>query len=171
MILGIMLTSKLAEKFEKRSLFVTVTVLNAISMAAFYFIPADQYWLMVIINCIGTFVVGPQPALVWSMYADTADYGEWKLKRRTTALVFSTVQFSHKLGLAVGAGLAGIILGAFGFVANEVQNEESLQGIRMVFSILPAIFAVLSAVAIIFYKIDNNMLKQMERELAERRNA
>ena len=123
------------------------------------------------INCIGTFVVGPQPALVWSMYADTADYGEWKLKRRTTALVFSTVQFSHKLGLAVGAGLAGIILGAFGFVANEVQNEESLQGIRMVFSILPAIFAVLSAVAIIFYKIDNNTLKQMEQELAERRNA
>jgi GPH family glycoside/pentoside/hexuronide:cation symporter len=69
-------------------------------MAAFYVTPPDQYWLMVAINCIGTFVIGPTPALVWAMYADTADYGEWKTGRRTTALVFSSLQFAQKLGLA-----------------------------------------------------------------------
>ncbi|NND82544.1 MAG: MFS transporter [Gammaproteobacteria bacterium] len=166
MIAGISLTKSLAERFEKRHLMIALTLLNATSMAAFYVIPPDQYWLMVLVNCLGSFVIGPTPALVWSMYADCADYGEWKSGRRTTALVFSTVQFAQKMGLAVGAGLAGIILGWFGFVANEVQSEESLQGIRFMFSVLPAILAILGAVAIFFYKIDAKMIRQMETELA-----
>ena len=168
MLIGIALTKTLADYFEKRSLLISLTVLNAITMAVFYVIPPDQYWLMVIVNCVGTLVIGPTPALVWSMYADTADYGEWKTGRRTTALVFSSLQFAQKLGLAVGAGLSGIILGLFGFVANEVQTETSLAGIRFLFSVMPAIFALLGAAAIFFYRINSAMIERFERELAER---
>lgn len=167
MIGGIAMTRALAERFEKRHLMIALTLLNASSMAAFYFIPPDQYWLMVTINCLGSFIIGPTPALVWSMYADCADYGEWKSGRRTTALVFSTVQFAQKMGLAVGAGFAGLILGWFGFVANEVQSAESLTGIRFMFSILPAILAVLGAVAIYFYKLDRQMVKNIEEKLGQ----
>ncbi len=140
-------------------------------MALFFVTPPDQYWLMVFVNCLGTLVIGPTPALVWSMYADTADYGEYKTGRRTTALVFSTVQFSHKLGLAVGAGLAGIILAWFGFVANEVQTETAMLGIRFMFSIFPALLAVIGVVAIYFYRIDSLLIATMERELEERHAA
>ncbi len=166
MIGGIVLTKYLAEHFEKRMLMITLTLLNAASMAAFYFIPPQDYWLMVVVNCMGSFVIGPTPALVWSMYADCADYGEWKTGRRITALVFSTVQFAQKMGLAVGAGVLGIVLGAFGFVANEVQSESSLLGIRLMFSILPAALAVAGAVFILFYRIDARTISQMEDELA-----
>ena len=168
MLAGIALTKKLCEHFDKRMLLIVLTTLNAISMAAFYVTPPDQFWLMVAINCVGAFIIGPTPALVWAMYADTADYGEWKTGRRTTGLVFSSLQFAQKLGLAFGAGMAGIILGWFGFVANEAQSETSLMGIRFLFSVLPAIFAVLSAAAIYFYKIDAATVKQFEAELAER---
>ena len=168
MIIGIALTKTLSERFEKRSLLIFLTILNAITMAAFYVTPPDQFWLMVAINCFGTFVIGPTPALVWSMYADTADYGEWKSGRRTTALVFSSLQFAQKLGLAVGAGLAGVILGLFGFVANEVQTPTAMAGIRFMFSVMPAILAVLGAAAIVFYRIDSKTISQVETELAER---
>ena len=164
MMVGVALTKPLSQRFEKRSLMIVLSLLNALSMAAFYFIPPDQYWLMVAVNCLGKLAAGPTPALVWSMYADTADYGEWKTGRRTTALVFSTVQFSHKMGLAVGAGLTGIILGWFGFVANEVQTATSMNGIRFMFSWFPAIFAVLGVIAIFFYRIDRKMINQMERD-------
>ena len=143
-------------------------LLTMFSMAVFYVTPADQYWLMVAVNCFGMLAAGPTPALVWSMYADTADYGEWKTGRRTTALVFSTVQFSHKMGLAVGAGLTGIILGWFGFVANEIQTDVSMQGIRLMFSIFPTVFALLGIIAIFFYRIDAATVRRMEQELAER---
>lgn len=169
MLIGVSLTKTLSARFEKRSLMIVLSLLNAISMALFFFTPPDDFWLMVVVNCLGTLAIGPTPALVWSMYADTADYGEYKTGRRTTALVFSTVQFSHKLGLAVGAGLAGIILGWFGFIANEVQSETALQGIRFMFSIFPAILAVLGVIAIYFYKIDSSMIETMEAELNSRR--
>ena len=168
MIIGISLTKALSLRFEKRSLLIVLTILNAISMAAFYVIPPDQFWMMVLVNCLGTFVIGPTPALVWAMYADCTDYGEWKSGRRTTGLVFSTVQFAQKLGLAVGAGLAGIILGAFGFVANEVQSAESLSGIRFMYSILPAIFALLGAVSVFFYRLNSAKVAEIEQDLHQR---
>jgi GPH family glycoside/pentoside/hexuronide:cation symporter len=166
MIGGIVLTKTLAEHFEKRVLMIILTLLNAASMAAFFYIPPDQYWLMVAVNCFGSFVIGPTPALVRSMYADCADYGEWQSGRRITALVFSTVQFAQKMGLAVGAGLLGMVLGSFGFVANEAQSDTSLLGIRLMFSILPAVLAVCGAVFIFFYRIDSITIKRMEDELA-----
>lgn len=168
MLVGVALTKTLSARFEKRKLMIVLSLINAASMIAFFITPPDQYWLMVVINCLGTLAVGPTPALVWSMYADTADYGEWKSGRRTTALVFSTVQFSHKLGLAVGAGLAGIILAWFGFVANEVQTDSAMLGIRFMFSIFPAILAIIGVIAIYFYRIDSSLISRMERELGER---
>ena len=171
MVGGIALTKTLCDYFEKRSLLIALTILNAITMAAFYITPPDQYWLMVVINCIGTFVIGPTPALVWAMYADCADYGEWKSGRRITALTFSSLQFAQKLGLAVGAGLAGVILGWFGFIANEVQTTTSLAGIRFMFSVMPAVLAVLGAVSIFFYRIDSDTIRQFEQELQERHSA
>jgi len=171
MMVGVALTKTLSQRFEKRQLMIVLSFLNALSMAAFYFTPPDQYWLMVAINCAGMLAAGPTPALVWSMYADCADYGEWKTGRRTTALVFSTVQFSHKMGLAVGAGLAGIILSWFGFVANETQSATSMAGIRFMFSVFPAVFALMGILAIYFYRIDSKMTRQIEQELLERHNA
>jgi GPH family glycoside/pentoside/hexuronide:cation symporter len=168
MLIGVALTKTLSSRFEKRQLLIVLSLLNAVSMALFFVTPPDQFWLMVFINCLGTLVIGPTAPLVWSMYADTADYGEWRSGRRTTALVFSTVQFSHKLGLAVGAGLAGIILAWFGFVANEIQSESSMLGIRFMFSVFPAILAGIGVIAIFFYRIDAKMLRTIEKDLVER---
>ncbi len=171
MLIGITLTKKLCDHFEKRNLLIALTVLNAITMAVFYVIPPDQYWTMMAVNCLGAFLIGPTPPLVWAMYTDSADYGEWKTGRRTTGLIFSSLLFAQKTGLAVGAGMAGLVLGWFGFVANEVQTESSLAGIRFLFSILPALLAIAGAIAIYFYKIDAKTIRTIEHDLKERRQA
>lgn len=169
LILGIMMTQELCKRFDKRHLMIALTLSNAVAMCVFYIIPPDQYWLMVAVGIAGAIVAGPTAALVWSMYADCADYGEWKTGQRTTALVFSGSLFAQKMGLAVGAGLAGYILALFGFVANQVQSDDALVGIRLMFSVFPAILAVLSAFSIFFYKLSSDKVKQIERDLAERR--
>lgn len=169
MIAGIACTKWLAERFDKRTLLMLLSFLNAVSMAAFYVIPPEQYWLMVIVNCLGAFIVGPTPALVWAMYADTADYGEWKSGRRTTGLVFSALQFAQKLGLAVGAGLSGFILSLFGFMANQDQSEMSIAGIRLMFSVFPALLAIAGVVAVYFYPLRDSQVKEIERELKAQR--
>lgn len=170
-LIGVTCTRFLTERFEKRRLMIILTLLNAAAMATFFFIPPDQYGVMLLVNGFGALVVGPTPALVWSMYADCADYGEWKTGRRTTGLVFSTVQFSHKMGLAIGASLAGLFLSWFGFVANTAQSDSAMLGIRLIFSVFPTAFALLGVLAIYFYPINRDMLHTMERELIARRGA
>ena len=168
MVLGISCTKALAARFDKRSLLIALSFLNALTVAGFYFIPADKYALMLAVNCIGAFIIGPTPALVWAMYADTADYGEWKTGRRTTGLVFSALQFAQKLGLAVGAGLAGFILSLFGFVANQPQTDLSITGIRLMFSVFPCALALAGVVAVYFYPLSDRKVKQIEHELNAR---
>ncbi len=44
----------------------------------------------------------------------------------------------------------------------------ALIGIKLMFSIFPAILAILSAVSIFFYRLDGDKVEQIERELAKR---
>ena len=168
MVAGIACTKMLAQRFDKRLLLMVLSFFNAVGMAVFFIIPPDQYWMMVLVNCAAAFIIGPTPALVWAMYADTADYGEWKSGRRTTGLVFSALQFAQKLGLAVGAGLSGFILSLFGFIANQAQSELSITGIRLMFSVFPAALAIAGVVAVYFYPLKDHQIKEIEKELNKR---
>ena len=169
LLAGILVTQLVVRHFDKRRLMIGLTLANAASMGVFFVIPSDQYWLMVFVTCLGSFFIGPTLAIVWSMYADCADYGEWKNGRRTTGLIFSASQFAQKMGLAVGAGLSGFVLSMFGFVANQDQSDSAMLGIRLMFSIFPAVLAMLSALAIVFYGLSSEKVQQIETELAARR--
>jgi len=169
MIAGVAFTKFLSNRFGKRNLLIALSSMNAVLIAAFFFIPPQQYGLMIFVNCIGAFISGPTPALVWAMYADCADYGEWKTGRRTTALIFSALQFAQKMGLAVGAGVSGFILALFGFVANTAQSDSSMLGIRLMFSLFPALLAILGIVAVVFYRLNEEQVSEIEIELEKRR--
>lgn len=171
LVAGAACTKLLTPHFDKRTLIISLTGLNAVMLVLFFFIPPGMYWTMLAVNAVATFVVGPTPAIVWAMYADCADYGEWKNGRRTTGLIFSGALFAQKTGLAIGAGLAGWILSIFGYVPNAVQSESALLGIRLMFSIVPGSLALLAAASIFFYKIDRTMIHQIEQELQRRRAA
>jgi GPH family glycoside/pentoside/hexuronide:cation symporter len=165
MLFGLVFTKALVTRFEKRTLMIALSLGNVAASIGFFFIPPDQYWTMVFVNCLGSIINGPTPAIVWAMYADSADYGEWKTGRRTTGLVFSGIQFAHKMGLAVGAGLSGYILAWYGFVANEVQTESSIMGIRLMFTVFPGVLAILGTLAFLFYRLDQKTISQIESEL------
>ena len=170
LILGVASTSLFTRRFEKKTLMIWLSLLNAASMLIIFLIPPDQYWTMMAVNIVGTFLVGPTPALVWAMYADVADYGEWKFKRRTTALVFSAAQFAQKFGLTIGAGLSGWLLASYGFVPNVAQTDESLMGIRIMFTIIPACFALMNVFVLMFYNLSDTQVQQIEIELEKRRS-
>ena len=114
-------------------------------------------------------IAGPTPAIVWSLYADTADYGEWKFGRRATGLIFSATVMVQKIGLAIGSAMIGWLNDYFGYVANAEQTPRALHGINLLFSLLPGAFALLAGLAIVFYKLDEPQVKQIELDLAARK--
>ncbi|MBX3748725.1 MAG: MFS transporter, partial [Opitutaceae bacterium] len=168
---GALSTKLFTRRFERRSLMIVLTLINALAMVAFFFVDPQNLVLLHVLNIIGAFAAGPTPAIVWSMYADCADYGEWKFGRRSTALVFSAAVFAQKIGIAVGGALLGWLIEYFGFVANAVQTARAQFGINLVFSILPGAFAILSGLVLFFYRLDEKTVKQVEHDLALRKAA
>ncbi len=168
-IAGAVCTKYILKMGDRRTLMIVLSIINALLMAAFYVVDPHAHILLIALNVAASFVVGPTPAILWSMYADTADYGEWRFGRRTTGLVFSASVFSQKLGLALGTGALGWLLAFYGFVANADQGPGAVAGIRLLFSVIPGVLALLGAFAIFFYPITDTRMKEIEGELAARK--
>ncbi|HVU17802.1 MAG TPA: MFS transporter [Candidatus Didemnitutus sp.] len=170
-ILGAISTKLFTNRFSRRSLMIGLTTCNALGIAACYFVDPHNLPLLYACNIVASFAAGPTPAIVWSFYADTADYGEWKFGRRATGLIFSATVVIQKIGLAVGTGLLTHLLGHYGYVANATQTTEAQHGIVLVFSLIPGAFALLAGFTVFFYPLDEPKVKEIERVLAARKGA
>jgi glycoside/pentoside/hexuronide:cation symporter, GPH family len=94
-IAGVMITRWASEIFGKRNFYMGAMAVTSVLTILFYFVPKDQLWLIWASQVVISFVSAPTAPLVWAMYADTADYSEWKSGRRATGLVFSPVGCSR----------------------------------------------------------------------------
>ncbi len=169
-LIGALVTPTLLKAFEKRHLMIGMNLLHALLLVAGFFASPDQYGLTVVLHTLGIFTFGVVITLLFSMYTDCSEYGEWRTGKNTAGLTVSASMFSLKFGSAVGAAGPGFILAGFGFVANVVQTEGAIMGIRMMFTILPATFFLFGGLLMILYKIDRKTLNQMEKELHQRRS-
>lgn len=169
MMLGCVCLGAFARKLDKRKLAAWLSATTAVAWIAFYFLPPDNFTLLLIVNALGTFAMGPTSALVWAMYADVADYGEWKFNRRSTGLVYSASLFALKTGIMIGGFVLPFFLDRFGFVRNVAQTATAILGIKLAFSIMPGLFAGLKAAALLVYPLNQKKVDEIERELAARR--
>ena len=168
-LIGALITPMLAARFEKHHLVISMNLLHAALLALCYFISPDQFALIVVVHSLGILTFGVIITLLFSMYTDCAEYGEWRTRKNTAGLTVSASMFSLKLGSAVGGALPGFMLAWFGFVANEVQTDTAIAGIRLMFNVLPAVFFLAGGLAMNFYQLDRATLTRVESELNERR--
>jgi GPH family glycoside/pentoside/hexuronide:cation symporter len=168
---GVFLVPFYAKWVGRKVAFISMFVVAVLATSSYYFLDPTQVWLILGINLIGSATGGPLSALIWAMYADTADYSEWKTGRRATGLVFSASIFSQKEGWAIGAAVGLGLLSMVGFKANVVQNADTLHGLKMLMSIYPALFGILSIVLVIFYPLNEKKVAQIGADLKARREA
>ena len=170
-ILGVMATSPLAKRFGKRNFYLVSMSVTALLTFGFYFVPTDNIKLVWAANTLINFCAAPTAPLVWAMYADTADYSEWKWGRRATGLIFSAASFAQKLGWAIGGAGAGWLLAFYGYLPNVAQSPRTIHGIVLMMSVIPAIAAVAAVAALWFYEIDEETVKRMSTDLEARRGS
>ncbi|MBN2280684.1 MAG: MFS transporter [Candidatus Marinimicrobia bacterium] len=168
-LLGVFIINWIARRVGKKKIFLVYFIISILSTASFYFLDAGQLGLIYFMQILGSITGGPMSVLLWAMYADTADYAEWKNGCRATGLVFSASTMSQKIGWAIGAFVALKLMSGVGFEPNQVQTASSLKGLIALFSIIPAAFGLLSAVIIFFYPLNDKKVEIIEAELAERR--
>lgn len=169
-IIGVLLAKPVSAKFGKKITFMASMVLAVFFSTSLFWLAPNQIGLIFGLNILIGIAAGIVLPLIWSMYADIADYSEWKTGRRATGLVFSSSSMSQKMGWTLGGAITGWILAAYGFKPDAEQTKESIKGIKMMISIYPAIGAALSAAFLLIYKLSDNFMKNIVKDLAERRS-
>ena len=169
-ILGVLLVAFISRALGKKRAFMFLYVLALIVTAAVYFVKPHQVWQLFLLQCVGSAAGAPLSALIWAMYADTADYGEWQNGRRATGLIFSASTMSQKVGWAVGALAATQVMSLTGFVPNVSQTPESLHSLVLLVSLIPAGIGLLALIPLSLYKLDEATMHRISQELSERRD-
>lgn len=164
-IVGVMATSPLSRRFGKRNFYMLSMGLAAAASVAFYFVPASNLALVWIVQTLISLFAAPTAPLIWAMYADAADYSEWKNGRRATGLVFSAASFAQKFGWAVGGAGTGYLLSYFGYRPDVAQSAYTLHGMVLMASLIPAAGALVAMLGLWFYELDEPSVRTMGREL------
>jgi GPH family glycoside/pentoside/hexuronide:cation symporter len=136
---------------------------------AFYLLKPTDVGGMVALTVIGSIVYAPTIPLIWAIYADVVDYSEWKTGRRATGMIFATIGFALKAGLALGSASLLWLLGMYGYRANQLQTPRTLEGIRLCSSVFVGILFAICTILLIAYQINKKRTIQIADELAERR--
>jgi GPH family glycoside/pentoside/hexuronide:cation symporter len=171
-LVGVLLVPWFARLVGRKSAIIILFLAALFFTGGFYFFKPDDLLWIFSFQFFGTLTGGPISALIWVLYADTADYSEWKTGRRATGLVFSASIMSNKIGWAVGSMIAAFILDQTGFVANIVQNIDVQNGLKAMMSVIPtAVGAVALIILAFFYKLDEPTMKKVKEELEQRRAA
>ncbi len=168
-LVGALLVAWFAKLIGKKKAFITLFVIAIFSTGILYFLTAEQLGLIFFFQITGSITGGPLSVLIWAMYADTADYGEWKTGTRSTGLIFSASTMSQKFGWAFGAFLALNLMAKLGFQPNVAQSAESLRGLLLLFSLIPAAMGVLSIIISLLYPLNDKRVKEIESDLDQRR--
>lgn len=159
------LTRRLGKKNTFGGAMACATILSVV----FYFLATDMIAEILIMQVLISFCAGIVSPLMWSMYADIADYSEWKTGRRATGLIFSSSSMSQKLGWTIGGSMTGWLLFYFGFEANVPQTESSLQGIMLMMSLLPACATFISMLFILKYPLTEKKMNEIVKSLMQKR--
>jgi len=189
LIVALPLSKPLAKRFGNRNVFIGSSLISGVFFMLIYLMsainktasldlnfiviifPNVNLTLIYVFNIIAKMAYAPAVPLLWTMIADSADYGAWKTGRRATGLYFSAATFAQKAGWGIGAAIAGWILAISSFVPNVTQTETAITGIKLLVSVIPGILYMSCALFMIFYKIDSKTTDLMKKDLDARRLA
>lgn len=163
---------KLIAKFGKKRVIMT-------GMAAFLIMPvtllltrpfenAAIMTILLVFNGLCAVIIN---ITTWSLIPDCVEYGEWKTGVQSAGLVSSSYTFVAKFSAAFSGLLVGSILQSVGYVPDQEQTQQAVNGILYVYTIVPIIGAIIAGSIIKFFPVDEENLSQIMQENRLKRTA
>ena len=167
-MLGVVSAVPLSKRFGKKSTFIASALAMAVFSVLFFYVPVSNggFITMLVLQIVISLFTGIVSPLVWSMYADVADYSTVKNGTSSTALIFSSGSMAQKFGGAIAGSAVLLLFDAFGLVPNAAsQTETALLGMRLTMSYIPAIIAVIMAMVIYVYPLTTQKMQEINSQL------
>lgn len=168
-VIGVPCVPSLTKRFRKKGTVMLGLGIAGAGCILLYFMPTTAIMGMMAARAITGFGYGVLMGIVWAVITDPVEYADWKTGKRYTAIVMTLVGLGIKFSMIVGGSLPTAVLEASGYVANQAQNEVTLNAIRMLTTLLPLAAVVVAMVVYgCFYHLDEDKVKQIQAEIAER---
>jgi len=168
-LVAVFVTTRLTKIFGKKPLFIFAIGGGGLVIGGFCLPGSTDIAMIFALQILSSFIIGFNSPLVFAMFADVADESEWRTGRRATGLVFASAIFSTKAGVAIGAGIYGLLLTYFGYVANVEQSARSMHGIILSMSWIPCGLMVAAAALMLLYPLSDTLMVKIEADLKARR--
>ncbi|MGH8024410.1 MAG: MFS transporter [Limisphaerales bacterium] len=169
-IIVILLSTPLAKMYGKRAVAATGFALATVGSLAFYCLSPTNVPGMLALTAFVSVVYAPTIPLTWAIFADVADYSEWKVGRRFTGMVFATLGFALKAGLALGSAFfLKLMQWFFNYNTHLPDAARAVQGYRVCSGVIVGLMFGVCTLLLASYPLGKRITLQMAAELAERR--
>jgi GPH family glycoside/pentoside/hexuronide:cation symporter len=171
-MLGASLASRLTKHLSIRQGYILIQIVIVAGSCGMYFLNSTQIVLMFLLYGFVQFFVQMGAPLLFTMAADTVEYGELKTGNRVTGLVFSGALFSLKLGIALGGTLLAWVLAFYGYESGEnvtFQSPRAIQGVVLATTLVPAVGHTLLIPIVFFYRLNKKRCNDICIKLERRR--
>lgn len=168
-MVGVVSAVPLSKRFGKKSTFILSAIAMVILSILFFYVPINNagFILMLLLQVLISLFTGIVSPLVWSMYADVADYSTVTNGTSSTALIFSSGSMAQKFGGAIAGAAVLMLFDAFGLVPNAAtQTDTALLGMQLTMSYIPAAVALIMAAAISLYPLTTKRMLHINQELS-----
>ncbi len=166
-IIGMIAMTPLVTKYGKRNVALIGSVITFAGQLLMLVAPTNVSWLAFtcIVKGIGTATLS---GTIFTMVADTIEYGQWKTGVRVEGSLYSATTFGAKVGGGVGMAIATAIMGAAGYNgALAVQSSAAISSITNLYLYAPIPFLFVIPAIYWFYRLDEKY-PQIMIDLAER---
>lgn len=166
-ILGCAIAQYVTRYIDKVTAYISIQIIAAIVCAAAFFVPAEDIILATVLYFFWGFFLQMGTPMLWAKMADVVDFGFYKFGVRATGMVYSSVIFFIKLGLALGGAIGGWWLAFYDYIPDQAQTEITKQGILIAFALLPALASLLVAVVMRGYTLTQPKVQKINRVLQQ----
>jgi glycoside/pentoside/hexuronide:cation symporter, GPH family len=171
-MLGVPFWVKLSHRIGKHRAYAASFILIGCVHPLYIFHGWGDFWWMIPITITSGFAGGAFAVLPNSMKADVIDLDNMMSGDNRAASFFATWSFTAKMSAAVGGWIALNMLALIGFVPQlgaENSNEHML-GLRILFTVPPAILFFVAAAIVWSYPITEKRHTRMRQALERRAN-
>lgn len=155
----------LVPRIGNRLVWFSGCVLASCSLVTLYLIPAPGVWTVTVLVYLAASGIYAFIMTFLPMTADCVDFGELKSGHRVEAFSFGFLSLANKLSIGTAGWLLGFMQTRVGFEANLDQSAATLQGLKAILTLAPAAGVLVSALIILFYRINRDYHREIVNEL------
>jgi GPH family glycoside/pentoside/hexuronide:cation symporter len=161
----------ISDRINKGPTYALGLFIASLAVMTGFFLPHEPTALIYVIAAVAGIGFSTQWVCPWSMLPDVIEYDEKMTGERREGIYYGLWAFLTKFTSALGVAVSGWALGLFGYVPNVEQTAQSLFGIRLFFSIVPAVVILISLPLLIWYPITRRSHAALVKELADKKAA